>query len=664
MVVALIGAVVLGLLRPRADVPDARFWLLAALVVLGELFPIRVPRSGTSDEVTISTPFAFAILLAYGIVPALIVYVAAYLLAGVLERVAPLKLGFNAAQYGLSLLTGAGVLALVHQMRWEQRSMAETLGAVLLGGIAIFVSNHLLAGVSGALLGRENVASYLRRDLLFQVWTAGFLLALTPIVLASAQVSLILVPLLFLPMLGIWIGGREAARAAHHALHDELTGLPNRRLFEQRLDRALSGAGRVALLIVDIEDFRAVNDTLGHEQGDRLLAAVAHRLDELSEGEMTVARLGGDEFAVLAPRAARPDDGAAIAEQVLAALGRPWELAGVAFDVRASIGVALHPEHGGQAAELLRHADVALYRAKASSTPYGLYTPAHDEGSRDRLTLAAQLRRGIERGELVVEYQPKLALSHDRPDAVEALVRWRHPQLGLVSPDGFIPLAEQTGLIKPLTLQILATAMEQCSAWAVAGTHLGLAVNVSNRSLLDRELIEMIRDALGRHDLQPEMLQLEITEGELVADLRRARAVLDELRGMGVTVAIDDFGTGFSSLAQLQRLPVDEIKIDKSFVLDMESNAHNATIVRSTIDLAGDLGLVVTAEGIESEDVLMRLAEMGCDYGQGYFLGRPAAAKDLDLARARARARGARLITGPARRGVSGRLAVVAGEDA
>lgn len=664
---AAVAAGVLAVVGQSSVPPDPRFWLLAGLVLAGELFPIRVHRSGTSDEVTISTPFAFAILLAYGIAPAMIVYVVAYLLAGVLERVSPLKLAFNAAQYGLSLLAGAGILALIGRTRWDPAAVDATLGAILLGGAAIFVANHVLAGASGALLGREGVGRYLRRDLLFQAWTAGFLLALTPVMLAAADVSLLLVPLLFLPMLGIWIGGREAARNAHRALYDELTGLPNRRLLEQRLELALDAEGiraePFAVLIIDIDDFRAVNDTLGHEQGDRLLAAVASQLEALAGREMTVARLGGDEFAILA-HGAGSEQALAIAENALRALDRPWEIAGVTFDVRATIGIAVHPDHGRHAAELLRHADGALYKAKASRTPFELYAPEHDESSRDRLTLAAQLRRGIESGQLVVEYQPKVALVPGRPDAVEALVRWRHPELGLIAPNGFIPLAEHTGLIKPLTLSVLSTSLAQCSAWARAGTQVHLCVNVSNRSLLDRELVEAIRDQLARNQLPADILQLEITEGELVADLPRARAVLDELRGMGVTVAIDDFGTGFSSLAQLQRLPVDEIKIDKSFVLDMENNKYDAAIVSSTIELARNLGLVVTAEGIESEAVLLRLSEMGCHYGQGFFLGRPAAPGSFDLAPARARVDATRPITGSARGGRPNRLLAVGGEEA
>ena len=320
----------------------------------------------------------------------------------------------------------------------------------------------------------------------------------------------------------------------------------------------------------------------------------------------------------------RDGGGPEVAERLQRALDDPFPVESLALDVRASMGIAVYPEHGGSADELLQHADQALYRAKAAGARYETYAPEHDEHSLDRLALAGQLRRGIARGEIFVHFQPKVPFAGGMRPAVEALARWNHPQLGLVGPDGFIALAEQAGLIGGLTDVVLDAALAQRALWAQEGLDVAMSVNLSSRSLLERDLAGRIADILARHATPPGVLQLEITESRIVADLRRARAVLEQLRSMGVSIAIDDFGTGFSSLAHLQQLHVDEIKIDKSFVLNMRTSDSDAAIVRSTVHLGRDLGLRVTAEGVESEGVLDRLRELGCDYAQGFFLGRPA----------------------------------------
>jgi predicted signal transduction protein with EAL and GGDEF domain len=339
-----------------------------------------------------------------------------------------------------------------------------------------------------------------------------------------------------------------------------------------------------------------------------------------------LARIGGDEFGVLVPGSQA--EAAQLAERLLTALDRPLEADSVALHLRASIGVACYPEHGRTAPELMRHADVAMYCAKGSDAAFATYAEEDDEYSIDRLALAAQLRRGIERGELVVHYQPKVPLQGGATLALEALVRWNHPQLGCIGPDGFIPLAEQTGVIKPLTEKVLEASLQQCLAWRRAGLEVTVSVNVSTRSLLDHDLPVIIGALLARLDLHASALQLEITESRIVADLPRARASLDELRAMGVMIAIDDFGTGFSSLSQLQQLPVDEIKIDRSFVTRMESDRQDAVLVHSIIDLGRNLGLRVTAEGVETENVKQVLAKLGCDYAQGFHVGRPVIADE------------------------------------
>ena len=341
-------------------------------------------------------------------------------------------------------------------------------------------------------------------------------------------------------------------------------------------------------MLLDLDDFKSINDTLGHERGDLTLQRVARRLRQAVGDATVLARIGGDEFAVLVE--GPQEDAEEVAKRLLAALDHPLEVDSVALHICASVGIACFPQHGRTAPELIRHADVAMYCAKDSNAVFHTYAEEDDEYSIDRLALAAQLRRGIERGELAVHYQPKVPLQGGATLALEALVRWNHPQLGCIGPDGFIPLAEQTGIIKPLTEKVLEAALEQCKRWRQEGLEVTVSVNVSTRSLLDHDLLTIIGTLLARLDLDASALQLEITESRIVADLPRARAALEELRAMGVMIAIDDFGTGYSSLSQLQQLPVDEIKIDRSFVTRMETDRQDAVLVHSIIDLGPEPG--------------------------------------------------------------------------
>ncbi|HEX8084386.1 MAG TPA: EAL domain-containing protein [Solirubrobacteraceae bacterium] len=597
---------------------DAEYWALAGFVLAGELFPIRLPRRDQLDEITLSTPFAFALLLAYGPAPAIAAYATASILQDALDRTVPAKVAFNAGQYALSIAAAAGVLAAAGS---GFPASEGALPAVLLAGVAMFAVNQVFVGVASALATHRPALRTMADDLRFQAWTAGFQLTLGPVVYAVAERNLGLVPLLFFPLLAIHVGGRQAVLNQHRALHDELTELPNRRLFVQRLHEDVAdGTGAIALLL-DLDDFKSVNDTLGHQHGDDLLVQVAHRLRAALPDDVTVARLGGDEFALLGARRGEPAE--VLARRAADALDAPFELGGLLLDVRATMGIAVHPDHGATAQEVVKHADVALYAAKEAGSPWALYAPEGDEHSLDRLALAGQLRRGIERGELVVHYQPKLALREGGQHGVEALVRWQHPQLGLIAPEGFIGLAEQSDLITRLTHHVLDEALRQCRSWRDDGLDLRVSVNLSARSLLDRDLAGLIGRLLDRWSLPSSALQVEVTESRLIADVPRARATLEQLRRLGVAVAIDDFGTGFSSLAQLTRLPVDEIKIDKSFVLGMDTNRSDDAIVRSTIELGRNLHLQVTAEGVETREALDRLDALGCDFAQGYHVGRP-----------------------------------------
>ena len=579
----------------------------------------------------VSTAFAFAVLLCVGPLPACAVYAASSAIADLSARTALIKVIFNGAQYILSL-AGAGAVLMLLGADPPVALRAGAVAAILLAALACFVINHVLAGAGAALLAGLPVMPYLVDDVAFHALTAGCLLALAPGVVASSAASVTLIPLAFVPVLAIYFGGRQAGTNAHRAFHDGLTGLPNRWRLIEHVRTALKSAHhahtRLAVMIIDLDDFKSINDTLGHQFGDRVLQLVAPRLAQALGPRGLLARLGGDEFAAVLEGVRDGDEAVRHAEQLLVALQHPCEVDSLLLHVTGSVGVAMYPEHGQTVDVLLRHADVALYCAKSERSTCAMYTREDDEHSIDRLALAAQLRGGIDHGELVVHYQPKVSLNPAGTYAVEALVRWNHPELGCIAPDGFIPLAEQTGLIKGVTDRVLEAALYQCEAWRGDGLDISFSVNISTRVLLDPDLPETIRALLARFALPAASLQLEITESRFVADIGRARKVLNELRTMGVTIAIDDFGTGYSSLSQLQQLPIDEIKIDRSFVMRMANHPDDAVLVRSIVELGHNLGLRVTAEGVETASVHRSLQELGCDFAQGFHISRPVPADE------------------------------------
>jgi len=418
----------------------------------------------------------------------------------------------------------------------------------------------------------------------------------------------------------------------HQALHDALTGLPNRALLHDRLAHALTVATRervsLALFLMDLDRFKEVNDTLGHDAGDDLLREVGRRVQGALRASDTVARLGGDEFAMLLPSA----DAASATEaarKILSALVEPVTLHEQIVIAGGSVGIALYPDHGEDAAALLRHADVAIYAVKRGGGGYAVYNPDHDRHTPRRLTLIGALHRAIARDELRLHYQPTIDVTGGRVRMVEALARWQHPELGLLPPEQFIPLAEQTGLIVPLTRWVLDTAVRQVRAWRDDGLDLGVAVNLSARTLRDPELSEAIAGLLQAHGVPADKLRVELTESMVMADLPTAVEVLTRLSQLGVRVAIDDFGTGYSSLTHLKRLPVDEIKIDRSFVTNMTTDSDDATIVASTIGLGHSLGLRFVAEGVESRDTWQALEALGCDSAQGFYVSPALPATEL-----------------------------------
>ncbi len=418
----------------------------------------------------------------------------------------------------------------------------------------------------------------------------------------------------------------------HQALHDLLTGLPNRTLLHQRVEQSIVAAApsnaSVALLVIDLDRFKEVNDTFGHQYGDLLLQQIGPRLSDVLQPEDTISRLGGDEFAVLLPgaNAVRAEH---VARKLLAALDRSFSISDISVDIGGSIGIALSPDHAADSDVLLRRADVAMYVAKRAGRGFALYSPDQDQHSPDRLAMVGDLRRAIDGDELTLHYQPKVSLRTNRCIGVEALIRWQHPQHGLIPPDQFIPLAERTGLIKNLSYWVLNAALKQARDWLAEGVDVPIAVNLSMRDLHDAELPDTVDRLLRHWQVEPRQLAVEITENGLMADPARALQTITGLRVMGIRIAIDDFGTGYSSLAYLKRLPVDELKIDRSFVRDLATDDDDLAIVRSTISLGHDLGLTIVAEGIEDAGTSDLLRRLGCDIAQGYFIGRPMSATAL-----------------------------------
>jgi len=431
---------------------------------------------------------------------------------------------------------------------------------------------------------------------------------------------------LIVSFIDITLRKRAEETLTHQALHDSLTGLPNRVLLADRLAQALLVAHRTAtaltLLLLDLDHFKEVNDSLGHAVGDVLLQDVAARLRSALRGADTVARLGGDEFAVLLPSV---DIAGAthVAETLLAALEAPFLVEEHRFTVEASIGIATSALHGSDAATLRHHADVAMYAAKRDHLGYAVYTADMDPQTASRLALLSDLRTSLAGDHLLLYYQPKLHIATARPWGVEALLRWPHPRHGFISPDQLIPLAEQTALMGPLTQWVLETGLRQCRAWTSQGQPLNVAINLSTRTLHDQQLPQTIAGLLHTYALAPTQLTLEITESALMVDPARSLEVLTRLAGLGVRLALDDFGTGYSSLGYLKRLPVHEVKIDKSFVLAMSSDPKDAAIVHAVIVLAHALDLEVVAEGVEDQATWDLLAGWGCDSAQGYYMSRP-----------------------------------------
>jgi diguanylate cyclase (GGDEF)-like protein len=631
--VAVIGLLLVVLALWLSPIPPLgtlgpAFAAIAGLLLLSEFRPLFT-GGGDSNGVVLSTCFVFAVLLRYDLPIALALQTVAVVISDTTKRKAIWRTGFNAGQYALSWAAAWLVMLIAglhahagHPVPFTEDSLLPAIA----GGITFFVVNEALVARAVSWRLGQGLWETLRPDLAFELLTSGALLCFAPLVVLALQAGPGFVPLLAPVLAAVYGYGLVAQRTEQTSLSDDLTGLANRKMLGTNTALAVQ-AGPVALVLLDLDRFKEVNDTLGHHVGDQLLVAVAHRLSRAVRPGDTVARLGGDEFALLLP-GADPEVATKAAARARVALSEPFVLGGLLVDVAASAGIAVSPEHGITVDVLLQHADVAMYLSKESGE-VELYDASRDHNSTTRLALLGELRRALESDELELHYQPKAELRSGRVVGVEALVRWRHPQRGLIPPDDFIPLAERSGLIVPLTAWVIDAGLKQIAAWRARGWDIGLAVNVTVKDLCGDQLVDTVCRGLATYRVPPCALQLEVTEGSLFSDSTRARLTLRRLDALGVSLSLDDFGTGWSSLVQLRQLPVSEIKVDRSFVGRMAEDPKDDAIVCSVIDLARGLGMRVIAEGVEDDATWRRLSAMGCDGAQGWWLSRALPAVEL-----------------------------------
>ncbi len=634
--VSLSGLAVVAYLVSTADLTPVpylgpAFYAVAGLLLISELRPLLTAGAHDVNGVALSTAFVFAILLRYDLTLALVLQVVAVVISDTTKRKALWRVCFNAGQFTLSWSAAWVVMvALGHHpdLAHPIPLSGHVLLPALAGACTFFVVNQLLVSRALSLKAGTRLWESMRPDLVYELLTHGALLALAPLIVLSIQAGPGFVPLLVPSLAAVYAAGSVAMKTEQLALSDVLTGLANRKRLSQATGTAVQ-VGPVALVLLDLDRFKEVNDTLGHHVGDQLLTAVAERLQASVRPGDLVARLGGDEFALLLP-------GASVAEAVVAvtrtraALAEPFVLGGLFVDVRASAGVAVSPEHGTDMDVLLQHADVAMYVSK-ESREVEVYDASQDRNSPGRLALLGELRRALETDQLVLHFQPKADLATGRVVGVEALVRWQHPEHGLLQPDEFVGLAERNGLILPLTGWVIDAGLRQVAQWRARGWDLSLAVNITVKDLCGDQLVDRITEGLSRYGVPASALQLEVTEGSLFADSAHARMTLKQLETLGVALSLDDFGTGWSSLIQLRSLPVSEIKVDRSFVSRMDTDPRDLAIVSSVIDLARGLGMRVIAEGVEDLATWRRLAAMGCDGAQGWWLSKALPAPELGV---------------------------------
>jgi len=607
------------------------FWVLAGMVVLGEIWPIVTPGRSTLEAPVASVTFSFAALIVWGVPIAILMRATATMLVFLCRGKALHRAAFNASVATLSLAAGGGVL---YAFRGAIKGLISVprgvdVWKILLAAAAFFVMSFVLDTVAVALHAREPIGKTLIKALPYQALVSAVLLATAPLVaVVISHGSALLVMLFAFPLAAIYVNAAISVQREHQAHHDELTGLANRKFLLLKLQSMLAQAARsgtkVGYLLLDLDrGLKEVNDTLGHAVGDRLLRLVAHRLTHSIRPGDLVARLGGDEFAVLLPSVKEASAAREVAARLRAAVAEPIRLEGMSFVIEVSIGIAMFPDDATADEVLMQHADVAMYTAKQRRSGVERYEPDLDRNSPARLALFGEMRRGLDRGELEVHYQPKVYLGDRRPAGAEALVRWRHPVRGMLTPADFLPVVQQSYLMREVTAFVIETAVAQAALWRQAGLDLPVSINVSGRDLLDTGLADFIDQCLNRHSVPPEALVLEIDERMLTSEPAHAVATAEALADIGIGLSLDDFGTGYSSLLRLKRLPFGEVKVDASFIGRLLESPDDEVVVKSILDLAAALGIRSVAEGVESAEVANALLAMGCVAAQGWYFARP-----------------------------------------
>jgi diguanylate cyclase (GGDEF)-like protein len=653
----IICAILLSILQTPSDFKDWHILIWIAAIAAVELMP--VPTTMSSVVFSLSFPIELSVALLYP------VPVAAFIaLAGSSDpreftgELPLLKALFIRSQIAGAVIAESLMFKLLYP-EWRSIQLADyhvDLGRVAIAVVCasivgyvvnvmfVAIYNYIANGVTPLAFVREIhvgvfgefLVSYLALALFCVLVVAGYS------TFGVLSIMIFLAPLVFARQMfqrthSLQAATNELAQKQaeneYQALHDSLTGMPNRMHFHKRLleeiETAKEHGTKMAVILIDLDHFKEINDTLGHHFGDMLLQEVGPRLAACLRDDDLMARLGGDEFGILLPDLPSEDVAIRIADRLIDELAQPVAVEGLALDIAGSLGIALFPMQAEDAETLLRRADVAMYVAKENGGGYEIYEDSFDQNNPQRLTLIGQVRPALETGEFVMYYQPKVRLLDGRVAGAEALIRWEHPSLGLVPPDEFIPLVEKTVLLRPLTYYVAESVLKQWREWADLGIRLPISINVSPRSLLDQDFPDQIAGLLTDWDVPPAFLRIELTEGFLMGDSGRSIAVLDALANVGVGLSIDDFGTGYSSLSYLKRLPIEEIKVDRSFVMQMQVDANDYMIVRATVDLGRNLGLRVVAEGVEDLATFDRLADFGCDEAQGYYISRPVSAVEF-----------------------------------
>jgi diguanylate cyclase (GGDEF)-like protein len=636
------GAVVLESTDPTLMPPEAALIIMA--IAAGFFASVTTTATGPTIVINPAVCFSFAALLSYGLAPAIIAQLASVVVVHWRTDRSLRHSLEKAVQLCAAILAAAGVIdvlgfgARTGTAWWATPTGALAVVAAVATWLVIYVGVALLLEFINR--GQSGFRALLRDHLTFLVLSKAALLALGPFLALAAEVNVALLPLALIPLAAVQQMARLSADRDRASRRDPLTSLANRTMLQESFGRMASAPkrrlgqdGRVAVLVVDLDGFKNVNDSLGHEVGDELLKVVADRLNVINtttDGETVAGRLGGDEFAILT-RVEDVERARRFAERVSTEVGKPVRLNELSVDVTASIGIALRESYDEDFSSVLRNADKSMYEAKRQSDAIAVYHPRQAAGQPDSLRLLAEFRQSLDSpdGGITLHYQPQIVLRTGEVDGVEALFRWTHPERGPIDPDTILQIVENTSTMRLLTARVIDEATAQLAAWRRDGCFPRVSINVSARDLYTEEIADRIAERLAYHEIPPELLQVEVTESAVSSDAERAAAVLKRIADLGVAVSLDDFGTGYSSLHHLRQLPIKEIKIDRSFIASMLTHTGDAAIVMSTIIMAQALGLRTVAEGISDAETQECLSDLGCDLGQGYHIAPPAPAAEI-----------------------------------